>query len=159
MDRQQQGSEFIAYHLSHSATECNADPEWKILQTSVGAVVQIPQMRKLTKHSLIRLAWKNLYWTLDVSHLSFGCCRELNSRWHILSAVFPQWQWCLLEFKSLIGRLMRACTRNSNRNYFEISHLWRWRKMEHLLGKCSDDSRNSLKCQSHGSQELWMYGM
>lgn len=36
MDRQQQGSEFIAYHLSHSAMECNADPERKILQASVG---------------------------------------------------------------------------------------------------------------------------
>lgn len=137
--------------------ECNADPERKILQATVGAVVQIPQMRKLTKHSLIRLAWKNLSWTQDVSHLSPGCCRKVNNRGDISSAVFPQWQWCLLELKSLSGRLGRVRRGHSNRNYLtEIAHCWRWRKMEQPPGKCSDDNRNSLKCESQGGHKIGM---
>lgn len=35
IDRQQQGCEFIAYHLSPSAVECDVDPGRKILQVAV----------------------------------------------------------------------------------------------------------------------------
>lgn len=59
MDRWQQNGEFIAYHSSHSAVECNADPEWKMLPVTDDDV-QMSQQRSKIQTLLIKFAKLNL---------------------------------------------------------------------------------------------------